>query len=380
MNSIFREGDGIRLFWHFATYLVDFFFVYRKTFYIFEENNIISNQKAIMLFVNLPDNTVRKLPFYLAMEEYLARSYNDEFFFMWQVHPTVIFGRNQLIDSEVNINYCRNHGIEMYRRKSGGGCVYADMDNIMFSYIVSSENVTTTFKEYTSRVAEILRSLGLDASSTGRNDVMIGDKKVSGNAFYHIPGRSIVHGTMLYDTDLEKMINSISPSSAKLESKGVSSVRNHITTIREHSDIGIEEFKTYVREHLCDSELNLTEKDVDAIEELACPYFSEEWIFGKNPRCSVHHRMRIEGVGEFVVDLLLHNGVIKDMNLTGDFFLVGDLSTQLIALLKGVSYSEESLKRAIEEIEVEDVIVGMTKENLLTLLINNGKYQKDLSA
>lgn len=98
-----------------------------------------------MLFVNLPDNTVRKLPFYLAMEEYLARNFNDEFFFMWQVNPTVIFGRNQLIDSEVNIDYCRSQGIQMYRRKSGGGCVYADMDNIMFSYIVSSESVTTIF-------------------------------------------------------------------------------------------------------------------------------------------------------------------------------------------------------------------------------------------
>lgn len=380
MNSIFHEGDGICLFWHFATHLVEFFFEYRKTFYIFEENNIISNQKAIMLFVNLPDNTVRKLPFYLAMEEYLARNYNDEFFFMWQVNPTVIFGRNQLIDSEVNINYCRNHGIEMYRRKSGGGCVYADMDNIMFSYIVSSENVTTVFKEYTSRVAAILRSLGLDASNTGRNDVMIGDKKVSGNAFYHIPGRSIVHGTMLYDTDLDKMMNSISPSAAKLESKGVSSVRNHITTIREHSDIGIDEFKMYMREHLCDSELVLTYEDVSVIEEIAQPYFTPEWIWGKNPRCSVHHNMRIEGVGEFYVDLLLHDGRIKDINFTGDFFLVGDLNTQLIALLKGVSYSEESLKAAIENIAVGEIIVGMTKENLLTLLINNGKYQKDLSA
>lgn len=333
-----------------------------------------------MLFVNLPDNTVRKLPFYLAMEEYLARNFNDEFFFMWQVNPTVIFGRNQLIDSEVNIDYCRSQGIQMYRRKSGGGCVYADMDNIMFSYIVSSESVTTIFKEYTSRIAEILRTLGIDASSTGRNDVMIGDRKVSGNAFYHIPGRSIVHGTMLYDTDVEKMANSISPSASKLESKGVSSVRNHITTIKEHCDIGIEEFKNYVKKHLCDSELTLTCADVEAIEEIARPYFTDEWIFGKNPRCTLYRNIRIEGVGEFFVDVLLHNDVIKDMNITGDFFLVGDLSSQLIAPLIGVAYTVEALHDAVNRINVDEVVAGLTKENLLTLLINDGKYQKDLSA
>ena len=120
-----------------------------------------------MKYVSLSDSTVRRLPFYLAMEEYVARRFDEEFFFMWQVDPTVIFGRNQLIEREVNIDYCRNNGIAVYRRKSGGGCVFADMSNIMFSYIVSSDDVVTTFSSYTERVAAMLRSLGLNAESTG---------------------------------------------------------------------------------------------------------------------------------------------------------------------------------------------------------------------
>lgn len=102
-----------------------------------------------MIYVELPDDRVRRLSFYLAMEEYVARHMDErDFFFMWQVEPSVIFGRNQLIENEVNLEFCRNRGIRTYRRKSGGGCVYADMKNIMFSYITSEENVGFTFNRY----------------------------------------------------------------------------------------------------------------------------------------------------------------------------------------------------------------------------------------
>ncbi|MBQ5508275.1 MAG: lipoate--protein ligase family protein, partial [Muribaculaceae bacterium] len=163
-----------------------------------------------MRYVQLPYDEVRRLTFYLAMEEHAARLLKDdksidELFFTWRVRPTVIFGRNQLIDSEVNVAYCKANGIEYYRRKSGGGCVYADMDNLMFSYITRSDDVTTTFSHYTHAIVAMLKDLGLDASDTSRNDIMIEGKKVSGNAFYHLPGISIVHGTMLYDTNMENM-------------------------------------------------------------------------------------------------------------------------------------------------------------------------------
>ena len=110
-----------------------------------------------MKYLSLPDNATRILPFYLAMEEYAARILGEEdIFFMWQVDPTVIFGRNQLIASEVNVDYCKEHGIAFYRRRSGGGCVYADQDNIMFSYITRSDEVQTTFSAYTTAVASML--------------------------------------------------------------------------------------------------------------------------------------------------------------------------------------------------------------------------------
>ena len=178
------------------------------------------------------------------MEEHLARNYGGEYFVMWQVLPTVIYGRNQDVRAEVNIPFCIDNNIQFYRRKSGGGCVYADRNNIMTALISSSTEVEATFAEYCRRVAATLRELGLDAEANGRNDIVIGSRKVSGNAFHHLPGRSIVHGTMLYDTDPATMQKALTPSSEKLAAKGVSSVRSHITTIREHlPHLDIEEFK-----------------------------------------------------------------------------------------------------------------------------------------
>ena len=134
-----------------------------------------------MIYVSLPTTQTRRLSFYLAMEEFVARNINttDDCFFMWQVEPSVIFGRNQLIENEVNIEYCRQNDIKTYRRKSGGGCVYADMNNIMFSYITQSENVSLTFDRYINMVADMLRSLHIPAEATGRNDIMIHGRKVS---------------------------------------------------------------------------------------------------------------------------------------------------------------------------------------------------------
>ena len=258
--------------------------------------------------------------------------------------PTVIFGRNQLIDNEVNLDYCREHNIAVYRRKSGGGCVYADRDNIMFSYITRSDNVQLTFSRYTHAVVAMLRQLGLDASDNGRNDILIDGQKVSGNAFYHLPGRSIVHGTMLYDTDMEHITHAITPSKSKLESKGVKSVASRITTVRQHSDIGLEDFKAHVRRTLCDGEIELNERDIVEIEQIMQTYLAPEFILGNNPRCNLVKQGRIEGVGELQVSLELNRNRITAINLAGDYFLVGDLDDAIVKL-HGVQFTAPSANR-----------------------------------
>lgn len=235
-----------------------------------------------MTHVSLPSDDTRRLSFYLAMEEYVAKAFSEgSFFFLWQVEPTVIFGRNQVIENEVNIDYCREHGIQFYRRKSGGGCVYADQSNVMMSYITRSDQVQTTFKAYMEMVCGMLRELGLSATSTENNDVLIDGRKVSGNAFYHIPGHSIVHGTMLFDTDMQHMLSAITPPSQKLTKHGVESVRQRITLLKEHTDLTIEAFKKFAIRKLCDKELRLTKEDVKNIETIEQEYLNLEFIWGR---------------------------------------------------------------------------------------------------
>ncbi len=321
-----------------------------------------------MLHIALPCKETRRLSFYLAMEEFVARNIDaDDCFFMWQVEPSVIFGRNQLIENEVNLDFCRRRNIRTYRRKSGGGCVYADMNNVMFSYITKDEAVNFTFNRYINMVVLVLRKLGVDARASGRNDIMIGDRKVSGNAFYHIPGRSIVHGTMLYDTDMENMVGSITPTDEKLVSKGISSVRQRIALLKDYIGLDIEGFKTFVRTNLCDSETTLTDGDIKAIEDIEREYLSPEFVYGNNPKYSVVKRRRIDGVGEIEVRIELKNGIIKGLSLLGDYFLTGELDQSIIRPLKNVPLERKAVEDALPEC-VDCVIRNLKKEELVRLL------------
>ena len=232
-----------------------------------------------MKYIALPTNENRQLSFYLAMEEYVARHMQEpDCFFMWQVAPTVIFGRNQVVENEVNLEYCREHDIRVVRRKSGGGCVYADMDNLMLSMVTDGDNVGFTFNRFVTMIQLALHKIGVTATSTAHNDIMIGDRKVCGTAFYQLPGRSIVHSTMLYDTNMQHMLNAITPSAEKLEKKGIQSVRQRITLLKDHIPLSLDEIKQKIRDTLCDGELVLTEEQVARIEEIEQTYLKQDFI------------------------------------------------------------------------------------------------------
>ena len=232
-----------------------------------------------MTYITLPSDEVRRLSFYLAMEEYVAKCLDEpDCFFMWQVEPSVIFGRNQVAENEVNIDYCREQGIKIYRRKSGGGCVYADMDNLMLSYVTDGDNVGFTFNRFIQMILLVFRKLGIEATGTSHNDIMIGDRKVCGTAFYQLPGRSIVHSTMLYDTNMQHMLNAITPGPEKLEKKGIQSVRQRITLLKDYTLLSLEQLKTFIRETLCDGEKMLTPAEVKEIEQIEELYLKKDFI------------------------------------------------------------------------------------------------------
>ena len=322
-----------------------------------------------MTYVTLPGNDHRPLPFYLAMEEYVARHMDlDDAFFMWQVGPTVIFGRNQLIENEVNMEYCRAHGIDTFRRKSGGGCVYADWGNVMLSYVTKDESVNLTFNRYLNLIVLLLHRMGIEARASRRNDILIGDRKVSGNAFYHLPGKSIVHGTLLFDTDMQHMEGSLTPSQAKLASKGVDSVRQHITLLKEHTDMTLDAFKTFARQTLCSEEICLDDAAIGIIEQIEQEYHSDAFIYGHNPSYTLTHTGRIEGAGDFEVRMQVKNGIIKDVDIKGDYFLVGDIEGDILSKLRGCALQRDALIDALPE-EMGSTILHLRRDDLVRLIL-----------
>lgn len=224
----------------------------------------------------LPDKNERSLAFWLAMEEFVAKSVEEEAFFVWRVAPTVIIGRNQVLEAEVNLDYCRLHGVKVVRRKSGGGCVYADRDNIMISYVSKRGEVAEIFERYLSGLTSCLCSLGLKAEKSGRNDILVEGRKVSGNAFHQLPDRSIVHGTLLYDTDFDALQEAIRPPVEKLQRHGVASVRQRVGNLKEHlaqtSIASVEDLERFIIAYFCDGEMLLPEESVTEIEALSAGF------------------------------------------------------------------------------------------------------------
>ncbi len=236
-----------------------------------------------MDFILLPDRAPKPLSFYLAMEEYVAAAIGCGFF-VWQVDPTVIIGRNQDLRSEVDLEYCNAKGINIVRRKSGGGCVYADRGNLMISYITPRKGVDDVFPFFMNRLAGVLRDCGVNAMVTGRNDILVGGRKVSGSAFFVHPGASIVHSTLMFNVDLDVLERAITPSAEKLSRHAVRSVRQRVANLAEFApDLSVEAVTEALKATFCDSERVLTGLEIDSVRQLEKSYHKESFILGKAP-------------------------------------------------------------------------------------------------
>lgn len=175
---------------------------------------------------------------YLAMEADMVKTIQEPTFFTWVVSPTVIYGRHQCAEAEVNEAYCHAHGIAVVQRQSGGGCVYADRGNLMISFVSPSTRSQEVFDQFLVLLSGALRQLGYEAVTTAHNDVLVGDRKVCGTACYTTPTGTVVHACMLYNVNLTDLEAAITPSEAKLAKHAVASVRQRVRNLREIRDLG----------------------------------------------------------------------------------------------------------------------------------------------
>ncbi len=338
----------------------------------------------------LPDFGNRRLVFYLAMEEYVAAHVESgDAMFFWRVEPTVIFGRNQVMGAEVDVDWCREHGVRMYRRKSGGGCVYSDRGNLMISYVSSQTDVAKVFGGYLSMLCGALRGLGVDAEVSGRNDIVIGGRKVSGNAFQLVGNRSVVHGTLLYDSDFAALERAITPSESKLALKGVSSVRQRVVNLRSCLDDvwrgraasgcpvhDMDSLIEYLASRLCDGTVVLGGAAVEEISEIERTYLDPDFIAGRSAASEVRHFSgAIPGIGNVSVELTVTGGKIARVHLSGDYFALGtpeEIDAVLTSLLRGAEPGGEKVSGILSGADLSLYVPGLGPESLAALLMAGG--------
>lgn len=323
-------------------------------------------------YVELPHETEgRRAAFYLAAEEYIAETLPaDSYFMTWQLGPTVVMGRNQAIGQEVDLDFCHREGIDVIRRRSGGGAIFADERNIMTSLITEAEAVEPLFREYAEAVASALRKLGAPAQVAGRNDTILeGGAKVCGNAFYHRKDRCIAHGTMLYDTDARRMERALHPDVSKLEAKGVKSVRSRVGVLKDYLPFGVGTLRKRLRELLCDRTVLLTAEDVACIEQLEQRYYDSSYLYGSTTQADTIRKGRIEGCGTVELWFSVRDNLISDVHLRGDFFDLGQASACFRKAFIGVPLTPDDLRQAIREHQPERSIRGLCQEALMRLLL-----------
>jgi len=314
----------------------------------------------------------------LAIEEYLLNTMDvekDSFLLFYINEPAIIIGKNQNTAEEINTDYVDSNGVHVVRRLSGGGAVYHDLGNLNYSFITTDDgNSFRNFRKFTEPVVKALQNLGVNAELSGRNDLMVEGRKISGNAQFSTRGRMFSHGTLMFDTEIEAVVSALNVSKEKIESKGIKSIRSRVANISEFlkEPMTVTEFRSAILHSLFEGEENvkyweLTEEDWDNIRALSKKrYGNWDWNYGKSPKFNVKHSHRFP-VGGIDVRLQVEGGFVKEVHIYGDFFGVGDVA-EIENAITGVKYERASLDEAISGFDIPTYLGGITKEEFLKLI------------
>ena len=330
-----------------------------------------------MKFVtNLSNN-----PYYnLAFEEYLFKNLPDdeEYVFLWINSPAIIVGKNQNTIEEINQQFVNDKDIKVVRRVTGGGAVYHDFGNLNFSIIKNIEGKEKIdFSVINIPILKALEKFGINAELSGRNDLTVEGKKISGIAQSLHKRKVLNHGTILYDTDLSVLSQALNVKQDKIESKGVKSVKSRVTNIRPYmkEDIDIIEFKEillkYIFEYLDQplEEYKLSDEQLENIDKLCkTKYNTWEWNYGQSPDFNWKNYKRFPS-GSIDIRLEIKSGIIDNIKIYGDFFGTKDVS-ELEELLKNTKYEKNEILNKISKIDIVNYLGNITQDDFLELLFS----------
>ena len=317
-------------------------------------------------------------PYYnLAFEEYvLTHRREGDYLILWQNDNTVVVGLNQNTEAEIDRRAVEDLGIKVVRRQTGGGAVYHDLGNLNYSFITDSGELgELSMSRFTEPVVRALGELGCDASASGRNDILIDGRKVSGSAQRVIKGRVLHHGTLLYDSDPETVARALNADPAKFIGKSSKSVRSRIGNIRDYvrdPEMTVGDFWTYLKETLADSGMVFGELSACELEEVRTlsdsKYATWEWNFGASPGFEVLGKRRFPA-GSLEVRAAVSDGRITGMEFYGDFLAVEPLDPIKNALA-GTAFDREAVREVLDGFDVRGPFGGIGIDEILSVIFD----------
>ena len=327
----------------------------------------------MLLIINDSNNAY----YNLAAEEYLIDHFDEDIVMLWRNDNTVVIGKNQNTIEEIDSRYVEEHDISVVRRLTGGGAVFHDMGNVNYTIIQPyREGLFSNYAYFTEAVRDFLQQLGVSATLSGRNDLMIDGKKFSGNAQCVRKGRMMHHGTLMFSSEVKDISGALTPNRKKTESKGVKSVWSHVTNISAHlaeDKMSVEDFMSQLHHYFLRRfpeavPYELTQEDKTAIQQLTDEKYSTwEWNYGASPAFAVNVSHKYD-FGLVDVRLNVARGRIREIRIFGDFFGIRSIS-ELEDLLVGTEYRADAISQAFAGIALDDYISGMAAEELTDLII-----------
>jgi len=313
----------------------------------------------------------------LAIEEYALKNLdiNETYLLFYINEPSIIIGKNQNTIEEINTEYVESNRIHVVRRLSGGGAVYHDLGNLNFSFITKDDGESFhNFRKFTEPVVAALRNLGVNAELSGRNDLEVNGRKISGNAQFSTKGRMFSHGTLLLNSEMDHVVSALKVKKEKIESKGIKSVRSRVANISEFltENLDIQEFRSLILKFIFEGldeipEYVLTEADWEKIHQLSKErYQNWEWNYGRSPKFNLQHSHRFP-VGSIDVRLEVNKGIVEHCKIYGDFFGVGDVS-EIENRLKGLRYEKNAIEKALSEVDTTYYFGNVSNEEFINLI------------
>ena len=291
---------------------------------------------------------------------------DDDIFMLWQNRPTVVIGRYQNAFAEVNLPYANENNIAVVRRNSGGGAVYHDLFNINFSFIVKDTGSDIDFRRFLEYIVDALKTIGVKAEISGRNDLEVSGRKISGNAQCRKYGKILHHGTLLYSADRETMSRVLSVDAEKIKSKGISSVKARVGGLCEYTTADIDTIKNVINDTIGGEELVLNDSQLSEVKALAdSKYSSWEFIYGSSKSLEKTVKQRFE-CGTVQIDFESDGGVITEISISGDFFAEGE-SSDLEASLLGCKLDVDDLERAMNLSDCD--LYGISHNDIAKLIM-----------